>query len=331
MNRRHLLAAAAAATLAAALGNPAHAQSTASGNWPTHAVRIVVPAPAGSSLDVIARQLADKLKDRWGQPVVVDNKPGAGGMLGVDVAAKAPPDGHTLAVGFNGPIAFAPFMYRKMPYDPVRDLIPVVMTTSQPNVLAVNAQLPVKTVREFVEWAKARDGKANYSSLGQGSSAHLTMALLMNEGGFAATHVPFNGSPPAAFAVAQGEADATFMTAPALLPHVRSGKVRMLAPSGAVRLDSLKELPTLVESGYPHVESLAWNGLFTATGTPPAVVARINADVNAALKDPAIRAVLDSQGLTPVGGSAEDFKRVLDTDARRWGAIIQKMGLKIDQ
>jgi len=328
MTRRHLLAAAAAALLATTLPSPAQAQAPAP--WPTHAVRLVVPAPAGSSLDVIARQLADKLKERWGQPVVVENKPGAGGMLGVDVAAKATPDGHVMALGFNGPIAFAPYMYRKMPYDPVRDLVPVVMTTSQPNVLAVNAQLPVKTVREFVEWAKARDGKTNFSSLGQGSSAHLTMALLMNEGGFAATHIPFNGSPPAAMAVAQGEADATFMTAPALLPLVRSGKVRMLATSGAVRLDSLKELPTLIESGYPHVESLAWNGLFVATGTPPAVVARINADVNAALKDPGVRAVLDSQALTPVGGSADDFKRVLDTDSKRWGAIIQKIGLKID-
>jgi len=323
MRRRPLLAAASLIALASPL---VQAQA-----WPTHPVRIVVPAPAGSSLDIIARVLANPLKDRWGQPVVVDNKPGAGGMLGVDVAAKAPPDGHTLAVGFNGPIAFAPFLYKKMPYDPGKDLLPVVMTTSQPNVLAVNAALPVKTVKEFVDWARARDGKANYSSLGQGSSAHLTMALMMNEAGFAATHIPFNGSPPAAMAVAQGEADATFMVAPALLPHVKAGKVRLLATSAAQRPDSLKDLPTLAEAGYPQVESLAWNGLFTAAGTPAAVVQKINADVNAALRDPAVKAVLDSQGLTAVGGSAEDFKRVLDSDARRWGAIIQKVGIKLDQ
>jgi tripartite-type tricarboxylate transporter receptor subunit TctC len=261
---------------------------------------------------------------------VVENKAGAGGMLGVDVAAKAAPDGHTLAVGFNGPIAFAPFLYSKMPYNPGRDLVPVVMTTSQPNVLAVNADLPVKTVKDFVDWAKAKAGGANYSSLGQGSSAHLTMALMMSEAGFQATHVPFNGSPPAAMAVAQGTADATFMVAPALLPHVRNNKVRLLATSAAQRPDSLKDLPTLAEAGYPQVESLAWNGLFTATGTPAAVVARINADVNAALKDPAVKAALDAQGLTAVGGSAEDFKRVLDADAKRWGAIIQKVGIKLD-
>ena len=323
MRRRSLLT---AAILSALLGQSVQAQG-----WPTHPVRIVVPAPAGSSLDVITRLLADKLKDRWGQPVLVDNKPGAGGMLGVDVAAKATPDGHTLALGFNGPVAFAPFLYKKMPYDPSRDLIPVVMTTSQPNVLAVNANLPVKSVKEFVAWAKARDGKLNYSSLGQGSSAHLTMALMMGEAGFAGTHVPFNGSPPAAFAVAQGEVDATFMTAPALLPHVKSGRVRMLATSAAQRPDSLKDLPTLAESGYPQIDSLAWNGLFTAAGTPPAVVNKINADVNSALLDPTIKAALDLQGLTAVGGSAEDFKRLIESDAKRWGAIIQKAGIKLDQ
>ena len=330
MQRRSLIAT-AALVMFSALCAQSHAQSQAQTHtWPTQPVKIVVPAPAGSSLDIIARLLADKLKDRWGQPVVVDNKPGAGGMLGVDVAAKATPDGHTLALGFNGPIAFAPYLYSKMPYNPGKDLLPVVMTTSQPNVLAVNAELPVKTVKEFVDWAKAKAGAANYSSLGQGSSAHLTMALFMNEAGFAATHVPFNGSPPAAMAVAQGTADVTFMVAPALLPHVKNNKVRLLATSAAQRPESLKDLPTLAEAGYPQVDSLAWNGLFTAAGTPVAVVAKINADVNAALRDPALKAALDAQGLTAVGGSADEFKRVLDTDSKRWGAIIQKVGIKLD-
>jgi len=331
MHRRTLIA----ATLTAlSLGAAAQTSPSGQAGWPTHAVRLVVPAPAGSSLDIVARLLADKLKDRWGQPVLVDNKPGAGGMLGVDVAAKATPDGHTLAVGFNGPIAFAPFLYKKMPYDPARDLLPVVMTTSQPNVLAVSARLPVHTVAEFVAWARAQNGKLNYSSLGQGSSAHLTMALMMGEAGFAATHIPFNGSPPAAMALAQGEADASFMTAPALLAHVKSGKVRLLATSAARRNDgpdNLKDLPTLAESGYPQVESMAWNGLFTAAGTPAAVVARINADVNAALHDPAVKALFDAQGLSAVGGTADDFKRLLDADAKRWGAIIRKAGITLDQ
>ena len=324
MKRRHALAPTLA--LLALLAGAAAAQTP----WPTRPVKIVVPAPAGSSLDIIARLLGEKLGARWGQPVVVDNKPGAGGMLGVDVAAKAPPDGYTLAVGFNGPIAFAPFMYKKMPYDPAKDLVPVVMTTSQPNVLAINAALPPKTLAEFVAWAKARGGKMNYSSLGMGSSAHLTMELFLAETGIQATHIPFNGSPPAAMAIAQGEADASFMTAPALLPHVRSGKVRMLAVSSAQRAESLKELPTLAEGGVKGVESLAWNGLFAPAGTPEAVVARINADVNTALHDPALRAAMDLQGLTPVGGSPADFRKVVESDTKRWGAIITRIGLKID-
>ena len=300
-------------------------------SWPTKPVRIVVPAPAGSSLDIIARLLGDKLKDRWGQPVVVENKPGAGGMLGVDVAAKAAPDGHTLAMGFNGPIAFAPYLYRKMPYDPTKDLLPVVMTTSQPNVLAVGTGVPAKTVKEFVDWLRSRGGKFNYSSLGMGSSAHLTMELFLTEAGAKGTHVPFNGSPPAAMAVAQGDADATFMVAPALLNHVRADKVRLLAVSSKQRPESLKDLPTLAEAGFPNVESLAWNGLFTAAGTPEAVVQRINGDVNAVLQDPTVRSALDNQGLTPVGGSAADFAAHVRADMTRWGAIIDKIGLKLDQ
>ncbi len=298
--------------------------------WPTRPVHIVVPTGPGSSLDLIARALGDKLAARWGQPVVIDNKPGAGGMLGLDVAAKAT-DGHTLAIGFNGPVAFAPFLYRRMPYDPAKDLAPIVMTTSQANVLAVNAdKVPAKTVAEFVAWGKAQGGKVNYSSLGNGSSAHLTMELFLAEAGFTATHVPFNGSPPAAMAVAQGEVDATFMVAPALLPHVKSGKVRLLATSAAQRPANLHELPTLAESGYRNVESLAWNGLFGPASLPEAVVSRVNADVNAVLQDAAVRQALDTQGLTIVGGSAADFRRAIEADVKRWGPVITRLGLKLD-
>jgi tripartite-type tricarboxylate transporter receptor subunit TctC len=329
MHRRSLLDLASLgtlATLAGSLALPAFAQAP----WPTRPVKIVVPTGPGSSLDLIVRSMSDKLGARWGQPVVVENKPGAGGMLGLDIAAKAG-DGHTLAIGFNGPIAFGPFLYRKMPYDPAKDLVPVLMTTSQANVLAVNAdKVPARTVAEFVAWAKAQNGKVNYSSLGNGSSAHLTMELFMAEAGFAATHIPFNGSPPAAMAVAQGEADTTFMVAPALLPHVRNNKVRLLAVSSAQRPDNMKELPTLAEAGYRNVESLAWNGLFVAAGTPDAVVQKINADANAVLQDGAVRQALDAQGLTIVGGSAADFKRTIDTDMKRWGALITQLGIKLD-
>ncbi len=322
---RRTLIASAAGLACATLPLTAAAQA-----WPAKPVKIVVPTGPGSSLDLIVRAMSDKLAARWGEPVVVENRPGAGGMLGVDVAAKAS-DGHTLVIGFNGPIAFGPFLYRKMPYDPAKDLMPVVMTTSQPNVLAVNAEkVPAKTVAEFVAWAKAQGGKMNYSSLGNGSSAHLTMELFLAEAGFQATHVPFNGSPPAAMAVAQGEADATFMVAPALMPHVRNHKVRMIAVSSTQRPESLKELPALSASGYPNVESLAWNGLFAPAGTPEAVVQKINADANAVLLDPAVRQALEAQGLTIVGGSASDFRRAIDADVRRWGLLITRLGVKLD-
>jgi tripartite-type tricarboxylate transporter receptor subunit TctC len=320
MQRRLLIA----ATLCVA------ALPLAAQTWPVKPVKLVVPTGPGSSLDLIARALGDRLGQRWGQPVVIDNKPGAGGMLGLDVAAKST-DGHTLAIGFNGPVAFAPFLYRKMPYDPAKDLLPVIMTTSQANVLAVNAdKVPAKTPAEFVAWAKGQGGKVNYSSLGNGSSAHLTMELFMSEAGFQATHVPYNGSPPAALAVAQGDADATFMVAPALLPHVRNHKIRLLAVSSAQRADNLKDLPTLAESGWPAVVSQAWNGLFAPAGTPDAVLLRINADVNAVLQDAAVRQAFDAQGLTIVGGSAADFRRAIDADVKRWGPVITRIGVKLD-
>ena len=324
MQRRHLFV-----TALAALGFSVAASAQTA--WPTQTVKIVVPTGPGSSLDLIVRLMSDKLAARWGQAVVVDNKPGAGGMLGLDVAAKAT-DNHTVAIGFNGPTAYAPFLYAKTPYDPAKDLKAIVMTTSQANVLAINAEkVPAKNLAEFVAWAKAQGGKMNYSSLGQGSSAHLTMELFLAEAGLQAVHVPFNGSPPAAMAVAQGTADATFMVAPALLPHVQSGKVRLIAISADDKPDSLKALPSLAEGGYPKVVSLAWNGLVGPSTMSDAAVARINADVNDLLKNDAnVRDVMAKNGLTIVGGSAAEFRRFIDADVARWGPVITKLGVKLN-
>jgi tripartite-type tricarboxylate transporter receptor subunit TctC len=324
LHRRQLLALTAALSTALGIALPAAAQ----GAWPSRPVKIVVPTGPGSSLDLIVRAMSEKLAARWGQPVVIENKPGAGGMLGMDAVAKAT-DGHTLGIGFNGPLAYAPFLYAKTPYDPTKDLKAVVMTTSQPNVLAVNTDVPARTVAELVAWAKAQGGKVNYSSLGNGSSAHLTMELLLSEAGFAATHVPFNGSPPAAMAVAQGEAQLTFMVAPALLPHVRNNKARLLAVTSSQRPDSLKDLPTMAEAGYPNVEALAWNGLVGPASLPEAVAQRVATDVTELLKDAAVRQVLDNAGLTAVGGTPEAFRRFIDGDVKRWGHVITRLGVKL--
>ena len=312
--------------VAASLAGGASAQA-----WPVKPVRIIVPAPAGSSLDVIARALSDKLRVTWKQPVVIENKAGAGGLIGMDAVAKAAPDGQTLGIGFNGPIAFGPYMYKKMPYAPAKDLLPIVLTTSQPNVLAVPASHPANTLPEFVAWAKRQGDKLSYASVGAGSSSHLTMELFRNSAGFSAVHVPFAGSPPAGLSVASGETQALFTVAPALLPLIEGKRIKLLAATSTGRTPLMKDLPTVAEAGYPGFESLAWNGLFTAAGTPPGVVERINADVNAALKDPAVRDLLARQGLAVGGGSAADFAAFIGSEGRKWGAIIEKVGIKLEQ
>jgi tripartite-type tricarboxylate transporter receptor subunit TctC len=324
LQRRHLLT---TASLLALCLPTAQAQAS----WPSQTVKIVVPTGAGSSLDLIARLLGDKLAARWGQAVLIDNRAGAGGLPAMDSVAKAT-DGHTIGIGFNGPLAYAPFLYAKVPYDPARDLKAIVMTTSQANVLAISAEkVPARNIAEFVAWAKAQGGKMNYSSLGQGSSAHLTMELFLHEAGLQAVHVPFNGSPPAAMALAQGTADASFMVAPALLPHVQSGRVRMIAISASTKPDSLKDLPSLAEAGYPKVEALAWNGLVGPASISDAAVARINADVNELLaKDAVVRDAMARSGLTVVGGSAADFRRFIDADVARWGPVITRLGIKLN-
>lgn len=305
------------------------ASSSFAQSWPTKPVKIVVPAPAGSSLDIVARLLGDKLKEKWGQPVVVEPKPGAGGMLGVDQAAKAT-DGHTLVIGFPGPTAFAPFLYKKMPYDAMKDIVPIVVTTTQPNVLAVNANLPVKSVQELVAYAKANPGKLSYASVGNGSSSHLAMELLKSEGGFDAVHVPFNGAPPAAQSVAAGDTQALFAVASGIAGLVQAGKIRQIAVTSMGRFDSLKDLPSINESGVKGFEAIAWNGLFGPSSLPTDVVAKINADVNAVLADASVKERLVAAGMAPGGGTQTAFKTMLDDDMKKWGGTIKRLGVQLD-
>ncbi|MGE3924553.1 MAG: Bug family tripartite tricarboxylate transporter substrate binding protein, partial [Lautropia sp.] len=306
--------------------------STAAGaaEWPAKPVRLIGPAPAGSSLDVIARMLSEQLREPWKQPVLVENKAGAGGMIGVGTVAKAPADGLQIAVGFNGPIAFGPYMYRKMNYDPVKDLVPVILTTSQPNVLAVTAGHPARTLREFVDWARQQQGKLNYASVGAGSSSHLTMELFKRAAGFEGTHVAFGGSPPAALSVASGDTQAIFTVAPALLPMVKNDRLRFIATTGASRDPLLPDLPTIAESGYAGFEALAWNGLFVPAGTPAEILARIEADVGTALKLPAVRNALAQQGLQAGGGTRESFARFIAEERDKWSVIIRQANIQLD-
>jgi tripartite-type tricarboxylate transporter receptor subunit TctC len=298
--------------------------------WPEHALKFIVAAPAGSSLDVLARTIAEKLKDRLGQPVIVEDRPAAGGTAATDFVAKSPPDGYTMVISFNGPLAFGPYLYAKLPYDPPKDLAPVIITSSQPNVLAINAALPVNSVKELIAYAKANPGKLNYASVGNGSSSHLTMELLKTTAGVDIVHVPFNGSPPAVTATIQGETQMLFAVMQPLQAQIQAGKLRAMAVSTAKRFPLLPDLPAVAEAGYPGFEALAWNGVLVAAGTPRPIIVRLNAEINAILKDPAVKSALNAQGFDLVGGTPEDFGSLIRNESEKWAPVIKKTGARID-
>jgi tripartite-type tricarboxylate transporter receptor subunit TctC len=298
--------------------------------WPDKPIRFIVAAPAGSSLDVLARAIADKLKGRLGQPIVVEDRPAAGGTAATDFVAKSAPDGDTMLMSFNGPLAFGPHLYSKLPYDPQKDFAPVIITSSQPNVLVVTAALPVKSVKELVSYAKANPGKLNFASVGNGSSSHLTMELLKSIAGLDIVHVPFNGSPPAVTATIQGETQMMFAVMQPLQAQIQAGRLRALAVTTATRFALLPDLPTIAESGYPGFEALAWNGVLVPTGTPRPIVQRLNAEINAILKDPGVRSALNAQGFELIGGTPEDFATLIKAESDKWAPVIRKTGAKID-
>jgi tripartite-type tricarboxylate transporter receptor subunit TctC len=326
MIRRAILTTLAAATLAAA--PPLGAQAPA-GAWPDKPIKFVMTAPAGSSIDVVGRTLADRLKDRLGQPVVVENKPAAGGTVATAEVARAAPDGYTMVLAFNGPLSIAPLL-QKLPYDPQKDLAPVVITTSQPNVLAVNAALPVKSVPELVAYAKANPGKLAYASVGNGSSSHLTMELLKSVAGYDALHVPFNGSPPAVTATIQGETQMMLAVMQPLQPQIQAGKLRALAVTTAKRFPLLPDLPTIAEAGYPGFEALAWNGVLVPAGTPAPVIARLNAEINAVLKQPDVVQKMHAAGFDLVGGTPDDFAALIRSEADKWAPVVKRIGARIE-
>ncbi len=298
-------------------------------SWPDKPIRFIVAAGPGSSLDALARVIGEKLKDRLGQPVIIENKPAAGGTVATAEVAKAAPDGYTLLLGFNGPLAFGPLL-QKLPYDVQRDLAPVIITSSQPNVLAVNAQLPVKSVQELVAYAKLNPGKLAYASVGNGSSSHLNMELLKAVAGFDALHVPFNGSPPAVTATLQGETQMMFAVMQPLQPQIQAGKLRAIAVTTAKRFPLLPDLPAIAESGYPGFEALAWNGVMVPAGTPKPVIAKLNAEINAIMKEPDVVAKMHASGFDLIGGTPEDFGQLIRRETESWAPVIRKLGLKID-
>ena len=321
MIRRALLFGALAAVLASAAG----AQ-----DWPARPLRVIVAGAAGSSLDIPVRAVAERLKDTLGQPLVVDNRPAAGGTVAADAVAKSVPDGYTLLMAFNGPLAYAPFLYARLPYDPQKDLVPVIQMGGQPSALTVPATLGVATLRELLELARRQPGKLNYSSLGNGSSSHISMELLKREAGIDLVHVPYAGGVAAATAVAAGEVQAYFAPVATVIPHLRAGRVRVIAVSSARRFAPMADVPTVAEQGFPGFDSYGWNGILAPAGTPRAVIDRLNHDAHAVLNDPAMKAQLAPQGVVLKPSTPEEFGAFLRAEVATWAKVVQDSGARVE-
>jgi tripartite-type tricarboxylate transporter receptor subunit TctC len=321
--RRDLVLAAASA-LAYAVA-PVRAQA-----WPAKPIRLILTAPPGSSIDVLGRIVADALRDRLGQPVIGENRPQAGGTVGTDAVAKATPDGYTIGLSFTGPLATAQFLYAKLPYDPARDLAPIVLVGTAPNILAVTSSLPVRSFAELIAYVRARPGQLNYASVGNGSASHLAMELLKHVAGLYVVHIPFNGAPPAVQATAAGEVQMIMSNPTSLLPLIQAGRIRPLAVTSPQRWPQMKELPTIAESGYPGFEAVAWNGFVAPAGAPRDAVARLNREINAILASPQVRPKIEAAGWDIAGGSPKAFATFMAFERDRWRPVIQRSGARLD-
>ena len=319
LNRRALLALAALAPL------PTVAQS-----YPNKPIKLVVPYAPGGGADSVARIVAKKVGENIGQPIVIENKGGAGAILGTDQVAKAEPDGYTLLLGQSGPISINPAVYKTLPYDPIRDFAPVTMTTGYPYILVVNADLPAKTLQEFVALAKSKPGAMNYGSTGVGAANHLVAELFNSKAGLKMTHVPYRGTALAVADLLAGTLTMVFGDPVSVLPHMKSGKLRALAVTSAQRSPVSPEVPTVAESGYPGFEALAWHGILAPAKTPPEIVARLNTEFVNALADPATRELLVNQALAPVGNSPQAFADFIKADIAIWKAVAADAKITVE-
>ncbi|HZH26583.1 MAG TPA: tripartite tricarboxylate transporter substrate binding protein [Azospirillaceae bacterium] len=314
-----LAALAAAATLAAGGAGPAVAA------WPERPIRFVVPYPAGGPTDVLARTIGERLSARYGQQVVVDNRPGAGGNLGADQVAKAAPDGHTLVLGTNSTHASNAGLYPNMPYDTARDFAPVTLVATVTNVLVVNPSVPARTVEELVAHAKANPGKLNYASSGSGSAAHLTGELFKMAAGIDMVHVPYRGAPPALTDLVAGQVQAMFATLPSALPQIQADRLRALAVTGRTPAPALPNVPTMAAT-LPGFESDAWFGVFAPAGTPSSVIDRLAADVAAVVAEPEVAQKLRAAGFEPATLAPAELRTFQAAEMEKWAAVVRASG-----
>ena len=314
------------ALLALSVAYAAAAQSP----YPNKAVRILVPFPPGGPADALARIIGDHLSQSLGQPFVVENKPGAGGNIGMEQGAKAPPDGYTLTLAAVGNLTIAPSLYSKLPYDAAKDYAPISVLATVPNILITAPTVPAKTLRDLITLAKARPGTLNFASPGNGSGAHLAGELLKNMAGIDIVHVPFNGVGPAMTAVLAGDVQLFFAQSSAALQYINTGKVTALGVAGAKRMTAAPELPTLAEAGLPNFEVTSWYGLVAPAGTPSAIVERLNNEIVKALANPDVRVKLAGLGAEPVGNSPGEFAAMQKSEAARWAKLAKEANLRSD-
>ena len=307
-----------------------HAPVAAQGAYPNKSVKLIVPFPPGGGNDVIGRVIAQKLSDRWGQTVVVDNRAGANGIVGLQALTQSAPDGYTLAVGAAGPLAVNPSLYARLPYDPIKDFAPITNMVNYPLLLVTHPSVPVKNVRELVALAKAKPDQLSYASPGSGNSGHLAGELFNSMAGVQTVHVPYKGQGPALTDLLSGQVSMLYSSIPSVIQQVKSGQLRALAVGSAKRLPSLPDIPTLAESGVPGYEAYSWVGLVAPAHTPADIVKKIHRDVSEILKDKEVAEKLNQQGALPVGDTPEEFGLYIKNEIAKWGKVVRDANIKAD-
>ena len=315
---------------AAALSTAAHAQSGApQAGYPVRPIRLIVPYFPGGTPDIQGRLLAEKLRERFGQPVIVDNRPGANASIGMGLVAKAPADGYTMVIAPVGPWTVNPHMY-KLPYDVFRDFAPIIHVSTSPGVLAVHPSVPAKSVADVIDLARAKPGALNYGSTGVGGFGHISGELFNLMAGVKMTHVPHKSVAAALTALAGGHIELSFNVAATTLPHIQSGRIRALAVTSAARIDTMPDLPTIAEAGVPGYENSTWNAIAVPAGTPRQTIATLNREIAAILKMPEVRQAMYRDGAIVTGGTPEEFTAQLKTEFAKYGKLIKQAGIKYE-
>ena len=306
------------------------ASATALAAYPDKPVRFIMPYPAGGSIDTAGRAVAQKLAENFGQQIVIDNRTGAGGIVGTETGARAAPDGYTLVMGGTGTLALSPHLHRNLPYDPVRDFAPVTLLIASPYVLVVHPSVAANSVKELVALAKARPGQINYASGGNGSAPHFASEMFNAAAGIKLTHIPYKGSTPAVIDLIGGQVQVMFTGIPSVLANIKSNRVRALAVTGKTRTAALPDTPTVIESGVPGYEVSPWFGVLVPARTPPAIVATLNRGIVNVLRTPALRERFALEGVDPVGDTPEHFAAYIKEEIVKWGKVVKTTGMRVE-